>query len=198
MSKLFIDCGTNLGQGLRQINKSLNFINNSDWIIHCFEPNPNIDLSKELSDISNKIIHKEAVFTENTLLKFRSQNTNGGGSRLEDINKLCDPTNVKLEFFEVQTCDFTDFFADQVEKYKEIHVKLDIEGAEYPVLNKMKSLGLLKYIDTLYLEQHYRFNYLRDEWENNSFSAVSRQISDYERTYLDDLRKDIKHVIRWD
>ena len=41
---IFLDLGTNIGQGLMEFNKKFNLLNNPEWKIFCFEPNNDIDL----------------------------------------------------------------------------------------------------------------------------------------------------------
>ena len=43
--KVFLDCGTNLGQGLTEFDKKMNLISQDGWKIYCFEPNPDIQLT---------------------------------------------------------------------------------------------------------------------------------------------------------
>jgi hypothetical protein len=38
MRKIFLDCGTNLGDGIKHFNKRYNF--SSEWEMYLFEPNP--------------------------------------------------------------------------------------------------------------------------------------------------------------
>ena len=70
MTKLFLDCGTNLGQGLKQFNGMFHMFNNKEWDIYTFEPNPHIDLSTMFNDVQNLTKISKAVWIEETKLEF--------------------------------------------------------------------------------------------------------------------------------
>jgi hypothetical protein len=71
--KVFLDCGTNLGQGLTEFDKKMNLINQDDWKIYCFEPNPDIQLNTLFPKATNIEYIPKAVWKENTQLEFRMQ-----------------------------------------------------------------------------------------------------------------------------
>ena len=51
MKKVFIDCGANHGQGLRQFMSMFNM--DSTWDIHSYEPTPGLDLDEDLMNLEN-------------------------------------------------------------------------------------------------------------------------------------------------
>ena len=51
--KIFLDCGTNLGQGLKEFQQKFNMMNQSGWKIYCFEPNPDINLKSLFPNATN-------------------------------------------------------------------------------------------------------------------------------------------------
>ncbi len=48
MRKIFVDCGSNAGQGLRHFASAYNM--DSSWIIETYEPNPEIMKQKKPND----------------------------------------------------------------------------------------------------------------------------------------------------
>ena len=90
IKNLFLDCGTNLGQGLREFEKKFSLLNNPKWKIFCFEPNNDIDLNSLFPNVNNIEYYNKAVWIEDTVLKFRKQGHKhdkliGLGSKIECI-----------------------------------------------------------------------------------------------------------------
>lgn len=152
---ILLDCGTNFGQGLNKLNEKYNFLNNKDWKIHCFEPNPDI-ATQDIRNLSaeNITFHRKAVWVREEELEFRQQNIGGSGSRLSNVEKIWNP-NVLTKYTKVDAIDFSKFLL----KFKQFNVvvKLDIEGAEYKVLRHIIDTGAIKVISELYCEWHERF-----------------------------------------
>jgi FkbM family methyltransferase len=136
-----IDCGANIGLTsiyLKELYPSAKII--------AFEPDPkNYELlikNIESFNLNNVIPRKEAVWVENTKLKFSGEGTMG--SKLEfnthkndvyDINaiRLRDIINTKISF-----------------------LKLDIEGAEYEVIKDIAPY--LNQVRNLFIEYHGKFD----------------------------------------
>lgn len=56
-------------------------------------------------------------------------------------------------------------------------VKMDIEGAEYPVLRKMLADDTLRLVSVLYIEWHYdRFSWMTRDEHEELYAAVSAQV----------------------
>jgi len=73
----------------------------------------------------------------------------------------------------VDAVDFGRWLEDNFQKRDFIWVKLDIEGAEYPVLEKMIEDGTIEYVDQLYVEFH---NVKVDVPEERD-KAISRELA---------------------
>ena len=179
MPKLFLDCGTNLGQGLKQFNTMFNMFNNKEWEIYTFEPNPHIDLSTMFNDVQNLTKISKAVWTEETKLefsckgkkeeteraKYNEQRFQGGGSQITVTNHQNSvPSHIEIDNVFVDTIDLSKFLLENYNKYDKIYAKFDIEGAEFQIMNKLIQDDTLKYIDTLYMEPHGRFFFQQSEW----------------------------------
>jgi len=173
--KVFIDCGANLGQGLLEFNKKFKFINNDEWEVHSFEPNPDIELN--FDNAKNVTGYQKAIWTEESTLKFaRGVRTNkydgpngigasgepgeltSVGSRIKnDKIENVDGKGNRLEnFVSIEAIDFSKFL-EQFKDYDQVIVKMDIEGAEYDVLRHLMKEGTASIMDELFVETHERF-----------------------------------------
>jgi FkbM family methyltransferase len=169
--KIFLDLGTNFGQGLKQFDKKFNLLNHPDWLIYCFEPNNNIKLCELFPNVSNITYKNKAVWIEDTILKFRKQghkkkNLTGIGSKLECVEKKSNPANCYFKLDRVVAIDFARFLQELVIEHPdaEIYVKMDIEGAEFQVIDHLIHSNTIQYIKELYCECHGRFRFsLKDQ-----------------------------------
>ncbi len=176
MKKVFLDCGTNLCQGLNQISNENKI--DKDWIVYSFDVNPDvfdyIDKSKYPNvnfinegvwfEYCEKFINQEVlgIITKedySNLIGDKFINAKVGGSTnimgddykwgswIENKNKLIN--SIKVKCF-----DFSSFIKENFNKEDYIIVKLDIEGAEYEVLDKLFIDGTIDYINHIYVEWH--------------------------------------------
>jgi len=194
MTKLFLDCGTNLGQGLKQFDSMYNLFNNKEWDIYTFEPNPHIDLNVMFKHVQNLTKIPKAIWTEDTKLsfsckgktdeterqKYNEQRFQGGGSQLTSTNHQKDiPTHIEIDNVFVDAIDFSKFLLENKDKYEQIYAKFDVEGAEFQIIDKLIQDDTLKYIDMLYMEPHGRFFFQQPEW-----SMRKTEIDDIEKELL--------------
>jgi FkbM family methyltransferase len=179
MKKYFLDCGTNLGQGLLQfIDKK---IIDDTFVIHCFEPNPHaIEFSKnrfhqEKYKNYSLIFNEVALWTEDckknlTIESFDGeyvcQHTgehlgynlrSGGATNIMDDewnkpNYIDDKDLDKS--IQVNCIDFSNYLKKNFTKDDYVICKMDIEGAEYEVLGKLIDDGTINLIDEIYIEWH--------------------------------------------
>lgn len=150
---LFIDCGVNTGFVLKKWIKNLR-----GFDFHGFE------IQHELIEKARKInpqalIFNKAVGIKNEIIdiflpKYFGPNVRGGSSIIKE--KI---SNKNL--FQKRKCeciDFVDYLKLQREVgYDFIVVKMDIEGAEYPIINKLKEIyekEKVSLIDYLMIEFH--------------------------------------------
>lgn len=195
MLNLFLDCGTNLGQGLLQFDKMYNMFNNDEWIIYTFEPNPHIHLDTMFNNISNLTKINKAVWVEDTQLefsckgkkdemermKYNEERFQGGGSQIATTNhQISEPSHVEMRNVTVDAFNFSQFLTDNHDKYKNIVVKFDIEGAEFKIIDKLVEDNTLQYIDYLFMEPHGRFFFQKSEWDNKkeSISEIEKELFD--------------------
>lgn len=170
MRKVFIDCGFHHGEGLQQFIKMLEM--DAGWIIYCFEPNPSC---KALSRFGHEAlqpffrrgqvrlfdaavwIHDHGVaFSQERYVESEDgpdrQMTDGWGSSVTSLQADIDGYELPIQ---VPSIDLSKML--ETVSGSEVYVKMDIEGAEFPVLRKMLADDTVKHIKKLWVEFHDRF-----------------------------------------
>jgi FkbM family methyltransferase len=164
---LFIDCGSNLGQGFNFFKK---FYTRKYFDYVLFEPNPYCaeNLKKKYKDLLNSgmLFYQKAVGTKNRKVKFfgLAKDEGGkysqGGSILELHNsKSYKPS--KEDAISVEEIDFSHFLKKMSAQYSVIVIKMDIEGGEYNVIADLLEKKLFGFIDRFYVEFHSQ--YMKDD-----------------------------------
>lgn len=130
MKNVFIDCGSNIGWAVDFYKNIYPF---EDWMYMLIEPNPNCAnvLRNNYSLFPNIKIFENAVSTENKIYEFKFHTTlSEGGTinpyKIEDKNNVTNVAGITIENILSITKDYN----------KKI-IKIDIEGEEYSVLEKM-------------------------------------------------------------
>jgi len=150
LKKCFIDCGANIGQSIENFQKRWH-----DWKeyeIHSFEANPN--LSKHFEKFktnSNFYFYEKAIFiSDNGVDLYLSTESLLGSSVLS--NKKTGKLS-KTPIF-VESIDFSRWVISKFSKYDYVIVKMDIEGAEYQVVDKMIKDRAFDCISEFFIEFH--------------------------------------------
>lgn len=181
MRNYFIDCGTHFGEGLSFFVQHLNIDNN--WKIYSFEANPStykvfIDQNKKQFDhLDCKFVNKavnnydgKIIFNRETPKGYPSEFKMGGGSSIMPISEW-NPWGTFTESYddsvEVDCFDLSSF-VNNITDYDKIYMKLDIEGAEFNVLEKMIKEETIKKIKCLWVEFH-------DTFFNNASPYTNRK-----------------------
>jgi len=188
MKKVFIDCGARrcdvtrifLEQGL------------TDWDYYLFEPSPKLNgyFKKLVEDYPqvNFDYSKKAVWIEEGEIDFYySRRGNSGSTILKEkfSNKVDHDNPVKVE-----TIDFSSWVKDNINKDDYIILKVDIEGAEYEVLNKMVEDGTLDYADELIVEFHGESKMHRTQRHHDVYAIIAKYLTDRDfPVYSDNERK---------
>lgn len=159
--RLFIDCGSNLGQGFGFFNR-LYPLSLYDFVL--IEPNPNcvqILRSRHGDDARISLI-EAAVWTGEEQLSFFGVNEGGkgefsdGGSLVREHNSgMYD--HAATDTLVVKAIDFVQLLRSYRGKYSDIVIKMDIESAEYQVLPKLIESGELESVRHIYIEFHSHF-----------------------------------------
>lgn len=162
---LFIDLGTNFGQGFLYFQK---FFRQKNFEYVLVEPNPNlkIHIKNLIKDKEGKkkikFINKAAYIT-NGSKKFyglvedpKRLGTSDGGSLLNEHNTRLYRAD-KKKAITVKTFNFINYLK-KIKNYDNIIIKMDIEGSEYKILDKLiKNINEIKNIKYIFLEFHSRF-----------------------------------------
>lgn len=180
MGKYFIDCGAHCGESILMAKQRFG----EDTVVISFEPVPG--LAKQLQEIHRDnptvSVQNSAVWISNEVKRFHlSEQYTDGSSILTSLNGLREDHYVDIPCF-----DLSSWIKETFEKEEDyLILKLDIEGAEYEVLNKMIEDGTIDMIDEFWGEWHHTkiqdpktlslsnkvYDYLRDnnirfnEWE---------------------------------
>jgi FkbM family methyltransferase len=175
--KVFLDLGGHHGTATRLLQEPLSF--DQEWEIHLYEPNPACELFDRMSKTDLSVtVHSSAIWIMDGTISFSQQNhrlaqnhsptdgrsdIDGWGSRLSCL-KTTHPS--LLPPIEVPCVDLARILRS-FSGSDYLAVKMDIEGAEFPVLRHLIREDVLSLIDVLYIEWHVRL--LPDE------SMYSRQ-----------------------
>lgn len=163
---VFIDCGSNMGQGFETISKELNV--DSTWIVYMFEPNEKCVaiLNSKYNKCNNITIINKAVWIANEKRKLTLEywpyfnDWVGGATHIMDHDKYIKPDYIKDVYLKpggyVDCIDFSMFLSSMFDKNDKIILKFDIEGAEFDVFDKMIEDGTISLIHTIYIEWHNR------------------------------------------
>ncbi len=158
---IFIDCGANTCSILRKFIKRF-----PDFEFFAFEPQP------ELADEGRKIkaeypdvpisFFSTAVWTSNEkknlfLATYWTHNYKGGSTLLEEHTGNLSKVDYSYPI-EVTAIDFSEWLALNFSSSDYVIIKMDIEGAEYDVLEKIISDGNQSIINELIVEFHQRMN----------------------------------------
>ncbi len=168
---IFLDCGTHEGQGLSELVSQLP----AECEIHCFEPNPSIksELNAEsLMEIARDkgliggslVLHRDAIYDRDGHITFNSiggfpRGINNGRGQSSSIAEVGQKAGV-VSSQSVPCVDLLRFVRDlALQPGDELFIKLDIEGAEFVVLERMLTQGsdVLPYLKQLWVEWHERY-----------------------------------------
>lgn len=166
MKKIFLDCGGNIGQSINRFKNTSLY--SSDFIIYSFEPVPS--LNNKYKKMENIIFSDKAVWIKDSEIDFYVGKVRGGiGSTLIKEKFSCRPDfehPIKVKCF-----DFSKWVINNFTKEDYIILKMDIEGAEYDVLEKMIDDGSINYINKAFIEFHFRKMKIK---EDRHFSLINR------------------------
>jgi FkbM family methyltransferase len=143
---IFVDAGAHRGETIAHFEKS-SLYSQHPWEMFAFEANPNLipDIPKK----PNLTVLNKAVWTEDGTVEFYLGENTLSSSLLGDKKPGLSKTPIKIP-----SVDFGQWLKKNFSKDDVIFVKLDIEGAEYEVLDKMLQDESITYVDRLYVEFH--------------------------------------------
>ena len=156
---LFVDCGSNLGQGFTQFVRHYP-LDRFDYIL--IEPNPNClpALRRISAERGGHIeILEQAASTQVGTVKFfglEQDPTSQGGSMLKDHNSRYYPPDEERALV-VPTFSLAELIRERGAPYAAVVLKLDIEGGEYEVLPHLIGQAVHRQLDAAYIEFHSQY-----------------------------------------
>lgn len=165
---IFIDGGAHLGETINAFKKS-RLYSEHQWKIYSFECNPQVieRLREHHSQSEDIEIINKAMWIHSQGLEFYFAKSTLGGNVVKNQY-----TPKKRKSTHVESIDFGDWLKENFEIEDTIFVKLDIEGAEYEILNKMLRDGSIKYVDKFYIEFHSVI--MKDITEENDKELINK------------------------
>lgn len=144
---IFIDGGAHIGESIKNFEQS-SLYSEHPWEIFSFEANPY--LIKYLPQKPNLTVLNKAIWIHDEGVKFYLAKFSESSSILKH-KKTGELSKVPIK---VDSVDFGQWLKRNFKLKDFIIVKLDIEGAEYEVLNKMLLDGTIRYVDEFHIEFH--------------------------------------------
>jgi len=192
---LFLDCGSNIGQGFEFFRKYYP-TELYDYVL--FEPNPYCFqiLKEKYSGLSvdGVQLRNVAVGIHNGEIDFYGlEEAKGGiysvgGTVLPEHNsKMYSASNSAS--LRVPSMNFSEFLRDVFDKnhYQAIILKLDIEGGEYSILDSLLSNDLISNIESIYVEFHSQY----------MSSEFAKDYKSRERVFLNYSKSIGTRIIKW-
>ena len=160
---LFIDLGSNLGQGLNFFSQHFK-PSNFDYILVEANPNLNSHLNKLVDKIGREKIHliNKAAFTHNGKVKLYGLVESYRGKTSDGASIIKESASREYEVNESEATEIECFRLveklKELKNYNNIIIKMDIEGSEYAVLNDIiDNKSDIKNITHIFVEFHSKF-----------------------------------------
>ncbi len=140
---VFLDCGWYSGWSWNLFKKTIDYKN--DFICYAFDPFP-----KKCEENKDVIFVKKVVWIFDGEIDFHTSSRRGG--RANSIYK--NPKAIKEKKRKIECIDLSKFIINNFKQSDFIVLKMDVEGAENDILEKMAKDDTLKFVNILYLEPH--------------------------------------------
>ena len=187
--KAFIDLGSHKGKAIAKFMASSEY--SPEWEIHAFDPNPYL-----LMDYPERVIkHRLGAWIEDGEFNFyvNTKKVTGGGSSL--LKEKQSGRLNKEQSLIVRCINIGLWIKNRYKKNDMIIIKMDIEGAEYKVLESMLADGSLEYVDRIYIDVHSKKALVNDDYSEALLARV-RNVTDVFPDYIESTK--IKAgKIRW-
>lgn len=152
---IYCDLGASNGDTVEQfINWGQVFADVSDATIYAFEPNPNFqkeweDLyERQIKHVKDIVFQQSAAWVDDKGLEFSLWDEYQEGSTVMKEKRNWYAGKV----IGVPSFDFSGWLKQF--KGEKIYIKFDVEGAEYPILEKMIADGTDKLVELMFIEWH--------------------------------------------
>ena len=169
MRKIFLDCGAYNGCSVELFTKM--YDDYEEYEVFSFEANTKLNdqiiSTAKKYKFKNFTLINEAVWISSGIKYFNGWELVDPKNDTDDINLTTGKSGGNL-----QTLDFSKFILDNFDKNDNIILKMDIEGAEYKVIDKMFNDDSLKYISKFYGELHGTKKRFNQEDSNKLFKQI--------------------------
>lgn len=160
---LFLDCGGHVGESISNF-KDTKVYKDSDWTIHTFEPHDELADRMISVDDEDVTLHRKAVWVEDGSITFYPTGSRSDYIGVKDVpwgsstvvEKKTSGDIRKKAATEVDCLDFSAFIEKEAKDKDIVILKMDIEGAEYKVIDHLISTGTIEQVDVLFVEFHYQ------------------------------------------
>lgn len=153
--RVFIDCGGHNGSSVKKFRNEID--RNTSFEIFTFEPNP--EFANDYSTFMRHHLLPYAVWIANGQIDFYLDREDGDGSTLIKEKTTREEGGIgqldKVTPLRVRSIDLSSWIKRNFQKTDYIILKLDIEGAEYKVLDKLLEDKTIQYVDKLFIEWHW-------------------------------------------
>lgn len=149
---IFVDLGAYNGDSVEQFRnwRKLAFPDREDWDIYAFDPNPTFNENWKIIQDTRTHFYQKAAWIENTVQEFalEQSETPLGSTLMRGKTKIWG----QGVFIQAECFDFSEWLKQYKDDY--VVVKMDVEGAEFPILDKMIRDGTIQIPDKLLVEFH--------------------------------------------
>lgn len=152
MAKIFLDIGAHKANSLKKFVKT--YEDAHEYRIFCFEPNPKLNkyFEKYLSDYDVTVINAVAWIKDGETEFFEAQASPIGSTLYKDkTTQRVSKTPTK-----VPSIDISRWIQENLNEDDFIILKMNIEGAEYDIVEKMLKDDTLKWANELYISWHFQ------------------------------------------
>jgi FkbM family methyltransferase len=164
--KVFLDLGTHFAEGLKRFMQILEI--DSTWEVHTFEANPRTysylnGQQRSANSGLNVTFHNKAVGIEDGTVQMNIETVDeyedvetGMGSTILSMDEWA-PESTLHKYknqVDVECINFPQWVESRFSKDCEIYCKMDIEGCEFDILEKMINEDKLKNFKVFWVEFH--------------------------------------------
>lgn len=180
---VFLDLGAHRCEGLTEFATQILPIDNT-WKVYSFEPNPLINTEESYNN--NQILKdknldimffKKAVWTKPGELTFKMFGDSGcsQGSLLEETkgDKFYNDYHSSTT---IEAIDLWDFIST-IDPASRLYIKMDVEWAEYELLQDMLTRGWPKNVVTMWVEFHGMYDEHFKQKSQNLIDTIERNYS---------------------
>jgi FkbM family methyltransferase len=143
---VFVDAGAHMGESYQAFRKS-GLYSRHNWEIFAIEANPG--LAAKLPHAPLLTVLSKAAWVEDGTLEFHMESETSGANSIAAFKPAEELTTIQVESF-----DFSQWVRSSFTEEDYVILSMDIEGAEFDILQKMLDDDTAKLIDRLYVEFH--------------------------------------------